>query len=163
MRRCVHGQGAAPVDAVPVAGAPAGSGARRAGRTVTGGVEPAGVARRFPPAPGARGFVAAIVAAQVLTQIGAFTLPALLPGVMGAPDGLAEESFADGLLEYPHYTRPADWQGRAVPEVLLSGHHEKIRAWRRERAEAVTRARRPDLWARYVAGRDNSEKKEAKR
>jgi tRNA (guanine37-N1)-methyltransferase len=87
----------------------------------------------------------------------------LLPGVMGAPDGLAEESFADGLLEYPHYTRPADWQGRAVPEVLLSGHHEKIRAWRRERAEAVTRARRPDLWARYVAGRDNSEKKEAKR
>lgn len=87
----------------------------------------------------------------------------LLPGVMGAADGLAEESFAGGLLEYPHYTRPADWQGRAVPEVLLSGHHEKIRAWRRERAEAVTRARRPDLWARYVAGRDNSEKKEAQR
>jgi tRNA (guanine37-N1)-methyltransferase len=87
----------------------------------------------------------------------------LLPGVMGAPEGLAEESFAGGLLEYPHYTRPAEWQGRAVPEVLLSGHHEKIRAWRRERAEAVTRARRPDLWARYAAGRDNSQKKEAKR
>jgi len=87
----------------------------------------------------------------------------LLPGVLGAPEGLAEESFADGLLEYPHYTRPADWQGRAVPEVLLSGHHEKIRAWRRERAEAVTRARRPDLWARHAAGRDNSQKKEAKR
>jgi tRNA (guanine37-N1)-methyltransferase len=87
----------------------------------------------------------------------------LLPGVMGAPDALEEESFTGGLLEYPHYTRPAEWQGRAVPEVLLSGHHEKIRAWRRERAETVTRARRPDLWARYAAGRDNSEKKEAKR
>jgi tRNA (guanine37-N1)-methyltransferase len=87
----------------------------------------------------------------------------LLPGVMGAPEGLEEESFAGGLLEYPHYTRPAEWQGRAVPEVLLSGHHEKIRAWRRERAEAVTRARRPDLWVRYAAGRDNSQKKEAKR
>lgn len=77
----------------------------------------------------------------------------LLPGVLGAPEGLTEESFAAGLLEYPHYTRPADWQGRKVPEVLLSGHHENIRAWRRERAEAVTQARRPDLWARYVAQR----------
>jgi tRNA (guanine37-N1)-methyltransferase len=87
----------------------------------------------------------------------------LLPGVMGAPAGLEEESFEAGLLEYPHYTRPADWQGRAVPEVLLSGHHEKIRVWRRQQAEDITRARRPDLWARYVARRTDSKKKEAKR
>ena len=75
----------------------------------------------------------------------------LLPGVMGEAASLAEESFADGLLEYPHYTRPADWGGRAVPEILLSGHHDRIRAWRRERAETLTRERRPDLWARFVA------------
>lgn len=72
----------------------------------------------------------------------------LLPGVMGDETSLEEESFQSGLLEYPHYTRPAEWQGRRVPEVLLSGHHEKIRAWRREQAERVTRERRPDLWAR---------------
>jgi tRNA (guanine37-N1)-methyltransferase len=87
----------------------------------------------------------------------------LLPGVMGAPEGLDEESFEAGLLEYPHYTRPADWQGRAVPEVLLSGHHEKIRVWRRQQAEDITRARRPDLWARHVARKTDSKKKEAKR
>ncbi len=87
----------------------------------------------------------------------------LLPGVMGAPEGLEEESFAAGLLEYPHYTRPAEWQGRSVPEVLLSGHHEKIRAWRRARSEAITRARRPDLWAAYVARSESMKKKEAKR
>lgn len=75
----------------------------------------------------------------------------LLPGVMGAEASLEEESFQTGLLEYPHYTRPAEWQGRRVPEVLLSGHHEKIRAWRREQAERVTRERRPDLWARSAA------------
>jgi tRNA (guanine37-N1)-methyltransferase len=75
----------------------------------------------------------------------------LLPGVMGEAASLAEESFAEFLLEYPHYTRPADWAGRAVPEVLLSGHHDRIRAWRRERAETLTRERRPDLWARFLA------------
>lgn len=75
-----------------------------------------------------------------------------LPGVMGDADALAEESFEDGLLEYPHYTRPQAWEGRMVPEVLLSGHHEKIRAWRHAQAEEVTRERRPDLWARYVEG-----------
>jgi tRNA (guanine37-N1)-methyltransferase len=75
----------------------------------------------------------------------------LLPGVMGDGASLEEESFQAGLLEYPHYTRPAEWLGRPVPEVLLSGHHEKIRAWRREQAERVTRERRPDLWARTVA------------
>jgi tRNA (guanine37-N1)-methyltransferase len=75
----------------------------------------------------------------------------LLPGVMGDKASLEEESFQSGLLEYPQYTRPAEWLGRRVPEVLLSGHHEKIRAWRREQAERVTRERRPDLWARAVA------------
>ncbi len=75
----------------------------------------------------------------------------LLPGVMGAADSADEESFATGLLEYPHYTRPAEWQGRAVPEVLLSGHHAAVAAWRRAEAERVTRARRPDLWARHAA------------
>jgi len=75
----------------------------------------------------------------------------LLPGVMGAAESLDEESFESGLLEYPHYTRPAEWCGRRVPEVLLSGHHAKIRAWRREQAEHVTRERRPDLWSRYAA------------
>lgn len=75
----------------------------------------------------------------------------LLPGVVGAEEALAEESFERGLLEYPHYTRPADWQGRKVPEVLISGHHENVRAWRQSQAEAATRTRRPDLWQRYIA------------
>lgn len=79
----------------------------------------------------------------------------LLPGVIGKEESLAEESFEWGLLEYPHYTRPAEWQGRAVPEVLLSGHHEKIRTWRKRQAEQVTRQRRPDLWDRYSAKNDN--------
>jgi tRNA (guanine37-N1)-methyltransferase len=72
-----------------------------------------------------------------------------LPGVIGAPEALDEESFERGLLEYPHYTRPAEWQGRPVPEVLLSGHHEKIRRWRLSQAEEITRSRRPDLWAQH--------------
>jgi len=76
----------------------------------------------------------------------------LLPGVLGAESSLEEESFAGGLLEYPHYTRPAEWQGLNVPEVLLSGHHEKIKAWRRAEAERLTRERRPDLWKRFAAG-----------
>ena len=73
----------------------------------------------------------------------------LLPGIMGAEETLAEESFEAGLLEYPHYTRPADWCGRPVPDVLMSGHHEKIRAWRKLQAEETTKSRRPDLWAVY--------------
>jgi tRNA (guanine37-N1)-methyltransferase len=73
----------------------------------------------------------------------------VLPGVIGTAASLAEESFESGLLEYPHYTRPQTWCGRAVPEVLLSGHHANIAAWRRAQAEAITRERRPDLWARY--------------
>jgi tRNA (guanine37-N1)-methyltransferase len=74
----------------------------------------------------------------------------LLPGIVGNETSPAEESFETGLLEYPHYTRPAEWQGRSVPEVLTSGHHEKIRRWRVSEAERVTERRRPDLWARYL-------------
>ena len=75
----------------------------------------------------------------------------LLPGVIGDAAALVEESFAGGLLEYPHYTRPQSWQGRAVPEILLSGHHEEIRRWRAAQAEQATQARRPELWQRYLA------------
>ena len=75
----------------------------------------------------------------------------LLPGVMGAAESADEESFAGGLLEYPHYTRPAEWHGRAVPEVLLSGHHGEVAAWRRAEAGRITRERRPDLWAASIA------------
>ncbi len=73
----------------------------------------------------------------------------LLPGIMGAEETLEEESFEAGLLEYPHYTRPAEWRGRPVPDVLMSGHHEKIRAWRKLQAERTTESRRPDLWVAY--------------
>jgi tRNA (guanine37-N1)-methyltransferase len=71
----------------------------------------------------------------------------LLPGVMGAEESAEEESFLHGLLEYPHYTRPAEWQGRRVPDMLLSGDHAAVAAWRRAEAERLTRERRPDLWA----------------
>jgi len=70
----------------------------------------------------------------------------LLPGVMGKEASGEEESFEGGLLEYPHYTRPREWEGRAIPDVLLSGNHAAIARWRREEAERLTRARRPDLW-----------------
>ena len=75
----------------------------------------------------------------------------LLPGVMGAAESAHDESFADGLLEYPHYTRPAEWQGRRVPDALLSGHHAEIAAWRAASAAEITRQRRPDLWASHRA------------
>jgi len=77
----------------------------------------------------------------------------LIPGVMGSDTSHEEESFEAGLLEYPHFTRPQDWEGRTVPDVLLSGHHANIRAWRREQAEAITRDRRPDLWQAYKQDR----------
>ena len=77
----------------------------------------------------------------------------LLPGVMGAPSSGAEESFESGLLEYPHYTRPAIWEGRTIPEVLRSGDHAKIAAWRKRQAEVDTRLRRPDLWERHTGVR----------
>jgi tRNA (guanine37-N1)-methyltransferase len=75
----------------------------------------------------------------------------LLPGVMGTAASGAEESFTDGLLEYPHYTRPQLWEGRPIPEILTSGDHAKIAAWRRAEAERLTRERRPDLWAAFLS------------
>jgi len=84
------------------------------------------------------------LAAQVLID----ACVRLLPGVAGNETSLAEESFAAGLLEYPHYTRPREWEGRAIPEVLLSGDHTKIAEWRRAQAKALTRERRPDLLPR---------------
>jgi tRNA (guanine37-N1)-methyltransferase len=77
----------------------------------------------------------------------------LLPGVMGKEASAAEESFAAGLLEYPQYTRPATFEGQPIPEVLTSGDHGKVAAWRRAEAERLTRERRPDLWAAYEAGK----------
>jgi tRNA (guanine37-N1)-methyltransferase len=71
----------------------------------------------------------------------------LLPGVMGKAESGAEESFSDGLLEYPQYTRPQEFEGRLIPDILLSGDHARVAAWRRAEAEALTKARRPDLWA----------------
>ncbi|HEY6579380.1 MAG TPA: tRNA (guanosine(37)-N1)-methyltransferase TrmD [Rhizomicrobium sp.] len=73
----------------------------------------------------------------------------LLPGVLGCETSGEQESFEQGLLEYPHYTRPAEFQGREIPTVLLSGHHGEIERWRRAEAEALTKTRRPDLWSLY--------------
>lgn len=72
----------------------------------------------------------------------------LLPSVLGDERSLEEESFENGLLEYPHYTRPSEWRGLTVPDVLLSGHHERIQMWRTEQAKQLTRERRPDMWSR---------------
>ncbi len=77
----------------------------------------------------------------------------LLPGVVGDPETLTEESFEKGLLEYPHYTRPAVWEGAEIPPVLLSGNHAQIRAWRQQAAEEITRQRRPDLWQRFLGAK----------
>jgi tRNA (guanine37-N1)-methyltransferase len=86
----------------------------------------------------------------------------LIPGVMGRQASGAEESFADGLLEYPQFTRPQMWEGRAIPEVLTSGDHGKVEAWRRDEARRITRERRPDLWTAYaaadLAGHDSRKK-----
>ena len=75
----------------------------------------------------------------------------LIPSVMGNAESAAEESFTDGLLEYPQYTKPQDWQGMTVPEVLTSGHHANIRQWRLEQSRILTKTRRPDLWTKYLA------------
>ncbi|RIA46884.1 tRNA (guanine37-N(1)-) methyltransferase [Hephaestia caeni] len=80
----------------------------------------------------------------------------LLPGVMGAASSGEDESFETGLLEYPHYTRPQIWEGRTIPEVLRSGDHAKIAAWRKSMAEEQTRLRRPDLWERHEGARVQS-------
>jgi tRNA (guanine37-N1)-methyltransferase len=86
------------------------------------------------------------LAAQVLIDC----VVRLLPGVAGNEGSLTEESFASGLLEYPHYTRPREWEGLAIPDVLLSGDHAKIAKWRREQAEKITKERRPDLWEKLT-------------
>ena len=78
----------------------------------------------------------------------------LLPGVIGNETASIEESFEGGLLEYPHYTRPRNWDGREVPEILLSGHHEKVKVWRQTQSEDITKKRRPDLWEKYNSSDD---------
>ncbi len=80
----------------------------------------------------------------------------LLPGVMGKAESAADESFSASLLEYPQYTRPQDFEGRPIPDILLSGDHARIAAWRRREAEALTRARRPDLWDAATGTRDGT-------
>ena len=85
------------------------------------------------------------VAAMVVTD----AVVRLLPGALGKDESTHEESFSDGLLEYPQYTRPREFRGWSVPEILLNGDHAKIAAWRNEQAELRTRQRRPDLWNEY--------------
>lgn len=89
------------------------------------------------------------VAAQALIE----AVVRLIPGVLGAADSPLEESFSAGLLEYPQYTRPQDFEGRPIPPVLLGGNHREIAKWRLTEAEGLTKARRPDLWSLYKAGR----------
>lgn len=85
-------------------------------------------------------------AAQILLD----AVVRLLPGVLGNAQSTMSESFEDNLLEYPQYTRPTEWEGRRVPEILLGGHHQKIENWRREQAMKTTEERRPDLWKKYL-------------
>ncbi|HWE44411.1 MAG TPA: tRNA (guanosine(37)-N1)-methyltransferase TrmD [Caulobacteraceae bacterium] len=105
----------------------------------------------------ARGFTEVAVGDAVLAGGEAAAMVAieacvrLVPGVLGQTASLAEESFEDGLLEHPQYTRPRGFEGLEIPEVLLSGDHQKIAAWRRKMREATTREKRPDLWARFLA------------
>ncbi len=79
----------------------------------------------------------------------------LLPGILGNEASLEDESFENFLLEYPQYTRPTEWEGRSVPEVLLSGHHRKIADWRREQAEIATKSKRPDLFKKYLDSKNS--------
>lgn len=105
----------------------------------------------------ARGFEEVAVGDAVLAGGEAAALVAieacvrLAPGVLGSPESLSEESFEDGLLEHPQYTRPRTFEGRDIPEVLLSGHHAQVRKWRQAQREQTTRERRPDLWAQRLA------------
>jgi tRNA (guanine37-N1)-methyltransferase len=78
----------------------------------------------------------------------------LLPGVLGNEASTEEESFSDGLLEHPQYTRPAEWRDMAIPPVLMSGHHGEIAKWRKEQSQKMTRDRRPDLWTAYEARKE---------
>ena len=81
----------------------------------------------------------------------------LLPGVLGNEASTEEESFSNGLLEHPQYTRPAEWRDQEIPPVLMSGHHGEIAKWRRAQSEELTRKRRPDLWADWCARNDTSD------
>jgi tRNA (guanine37-N1)-methyltransferase len=105
----------------------------------------------------ARGFEEVAVGDAVLAGGEAAALVAieasvrLVPGVLGQPESLAEESFEDGLLEHPQYTRPRTFEGLGIPEVLTSGHHAQVAAWRKDQREKTTRERRPDLWAKRLA------------
>jgi tRNA (guanine37-N1)-methyltransferase len=116
-----------------------------------------------------RGFEEVSIGDYVLSggEIAAFALldacVRLLPGVMGKEASGAEESFSDGLLEYPQYTRPQLWEGRPIPAVLTCGDHAKVAAWRRAEAERLTRARRPDLWAAHLAGAGKPKKPSKRR
>jgi tRNA (guanine37-N1)-methyltransferase len=116
-----------------------------------------------------RGFEEVSIGDYVLSggEIAAFVLldacVRLIPGVMGKDASGEEESFAHGLLEYPQYTRPQLWEGRSIPEVLTSGDHAKVAAWRRAEAERLTRARRPDLWAAHAARTGTLQKAPRKR
>lgn len=83
----------------------------------------------------------------------------LLPGIVGTCESLEEESFSKGLLEYPHYTRPREWKGLGVPDVLVSGNHEQIRSWRLAQAEKITQERRPDMWQEYILDGSVNERK----
>lgn len=98
------------------------------------------------------------LAAQVLIDASV----RLIPRVLGNQDSLAEESFSHGLLEHPQYTKPALWEGRAIPEVLLSGNHAAIRQWRVSEAERLTKERRPDLWRAYLEARGAADRDPAK-
>ena len=89
---------------------------------------------------------------EVAVQVMIEACVRLLPGVLGDAQSASEESFEDGLLEYPLYTKPREFEGRAIPEVLLSGDHKKIAAWRRQQSEEITKARRPDMWTAYKNG-----------
>ena len=80
----------------------------------------------------------------------------LIPGVLGNQASTEEESFSSGLLEHPQYTRPADWKGRPIPDILMSGHHGRIADWRHEMSEQITRERRPDLWDAYRKARNET-------
>ena len=82
----------------------------------------------------------------------------LLPGVLGDDTSVDEESFCNDLLEYPHYTRPQIWRDISVPDILLSGHHEQVRIWRQQMAEAVTEKKRPDMWKKYCKNNKSSVK-----
>lgn len=85
----------------------------------------------------------------------------LIPRVLGNAESSEEESFSNGLLEHPQYTRPTDWAGRKIPEILLSGHHGAIAKWRKEQSEAITKERRPDLWRAHTAPKEGQEQSDA--